>query len=61
MVGPKRTPFGLCTGSVRLRFSRCLRCSVVVLELALAGLVADGAVDRVVQEQELLHRGSAPP
>ena len=28
----------------------------VVLELALAGLVADRAVDGVVQEQELLHR-----
>jgi hypothetical protein len=30
---------------------------VVVLQLALAGLVADGAVDRVVEQQELLHVG----
>ena len=29
---------------------------VVVLQLALTGLVADGAVHRVVEEQELQHR-----
>ena len=30
----------------------------VVLQPALAGLIADRAVDRVVQQQELLHRGA---
>jgi len=29
---------------------------VVVLELALAGLIADRAIDRMIEEQELLHR-----
>ncbi len=54
MVGPKTTPFGLCTGSSCMRFCVCMVLEPVVLELALAGLVADRAVDRVVQEQELL-------
>ena len=30
----------------------------VILKAALTGLIADGAVDRVVEEQELLHGGA---
>ena len=39
-----------------LALQRALVLVVVVLELALARLIADRAVDRVIEEQELLHR-----
>ena len=60
MVGPKTTRLRLVHRLVAHALLRALVLEPVVLQLALAGLVADRAVDRVVEEQELLHVARAP-
>ena len=56
MVGPNTSALGLCTGSSGLRFCVLHVIEPVVLQLALARLIADGAIDGVVEQKELLDR-----
>ena len=59
VVDDRRTeadPLGLVHRLGALALEVPLVLEPVVLELALTGLVADGAIDRVVEQQELLHR-----
>ncbi len=53
--GSETDAFWLVDRLSELSLQRALVLVVVILELALAGLVADGAIDRVIEQQKLLH------
>ena len=55
MCGPRSTTFGLVDLRPSSRASLASQSKYMLLQRALAGLVADRAVDRVVDERELEH------